>query len=76
MALQTTVRLIPTYNMTDEQRAFLEPLVASQVIVQGCLTCTYSEWDDAMNVRCTQFNSVPPHWAVAIGCQNYDYLPF
>lgn len=76
MHLQTTVRLIPTYKVDDKQREFLEALINSQTIVQGCLSCTHAKWSDKGDVQCLRYGSVPPNWAIAVGCGEYDYLPF
>lgn len=76
MHLQTRLRLISVTNIDDATKTLLETLINTQVIAQGCLSCSNADWQDNGDVTCSYYNSAPPNWAVAIGCTQYDYLPF
>ena len=76
MPLKTELLLIPTHNLDDNNAKMLTALINAQVIPKGCLNCTNATWSDAHEVRCNVYNNTPPHWAVAIGCQEFDFIPF
>lgn len=78
MKLKTRAILI--HNITDGDVAksdAIEAALNETLIVRNCANCTYSQWnEDKTTVYCDKALTAPPLWAVAMGCTNFDYLPF
>lgn len=55
----------------------MQELINGLCVACNCSTCYYAQWNtDKTEVFCSKFLSQPPIWAVAIGCAEYDHLPF
>lgn len=77
MDLKTRL-IIPSAKMHSIDVRPIEDALSASVVVANCTTCCYATWsDDGTQLACQMANNItPPLWAVAIGCKNYDYLPF
>lgn len=77
MELKTRAILIHSITADTAKNAAIEDTLNSTLVVRNCANCTYARWnDDKTEVYCETARSAPPLWAVAIGCANFDYLPF
>lgn len=55
----------------------MQELINGLCVACNCATCYYSQWNaENTEVYCTKFHSTPPTWAIAVGCADYDYIPF
>jgi len=69
------IRLIAK-STTNADEA-MQNLINGLCIATNCATCYHSQWNaDSTQVFCDKYKAVPPLWAVAAGCAEYDYLPF
>lgn len=76
MDLQTKAILIASTNDEAKDAAF-EESVNRLFVVRSCATCYFSKWNaDKTEMTCERVKIVPPLWAVAMGCKDFDYLPF
>lgn len=76
MDLQTRAILIVPIDGAEKDAAF-EESVNRLFVVRSCATCYFSKWNaDKTAMTCERVKSVPPLWAVAMGCKDFDYLPF
>lgn len=75
MELKTrAVLIIPTVNV-DEKK--IEDVINTITIVRSCANCYKASWNaDKTTVYCQSVGTQPPVWAIAMGCTNFDYLPF
>lgn len=55
----------------------VEEAINTITVVRSCANCYHAQWnDEKTSVYCDKALSQPPLWAVAMGCNNFDYLPF
>lgn len=83
MALQTRallkLNIITTTTSPDRVKLVQvnEDMLNEVLVVRNCFNCDYSAWNkDKTAVNCTKFNATPPLWAIACGCEEFDYIPF
>lgn len=61
----------------DAKNAAFEEAIARLTVVRSCANCYKAIWsDDKTTVTCGSMGVPPPAWAIAMGCSNFDYLPF
>lgn len=75
MQLKTrSVLIIPTVNVEQQK---IEDVINAVTVVHNCANCYKASWNaDKTTVYCEGANASPPVWAIAMGCANFDYLPF
>lgn len=63
--------------MPQAEAAAVESALNTAVGVVGCASCVHSNWNvDGTAVTCEYYRQPAPLWAIAVGCQEFDYLPF
>lgn len=76
MDLRTRAILTVPLDGSEKDQAF-EESINRLFVVRNCATCYYSKWSvDKTSVVCERVNQDAPAWAIAMGCQAFDYLPF
>lgn len=78
--MELKTRAILVHNITGGDKLkneAIETALNETLIVRNCANCTYSQWNDTKtSVYCERALTTPPLWAVAMGCTNFDFLPF
>ena len=77
MELKTRAILLHNIDGDAVKSAAIEAALNETLIVRNCANCAHAEWNDAATtVYCGAARTLPPLWAVAMGCSNFDFLPF
>lgn len=70
-------RAIVTVDPKSLDKNTFEEVLNMITVVRSCANCYHADWNaDKTAVKCGKFNAAPPLWAVAMGCDAFDYLPF
>lgn len=77
MKLKTRAILLRNITGDADSSAAVETALNETLVVRNCANCTHSQWnDEKTSVYCEAMLTVPPLWAVAMGCAKFDFLPF
>ena len=77
MNLKTRAILINNITGDVAKSSAIETALNATLVVRNCANCIHSQWNaDKTSVYCDAMFTVPPLWAVAMGCAKFDFLPF
>lgn len=77
MKLKTRAILVNNITGDFDKTAAIETALNESLVVRNCANCIYSQWnEDKTTIYCEAMFTVPPLWAVAMGCAKFDFLPF
>lgn len=77
--MELKTRAILVHNVAGDltKNAAVETALNETLVVRNCANCVFSQWNaEKTTLYCEAMFTVPPLWAVAMGCAKFDFLPF